>query len=349
MNGAANASARGSNKHPPSYWYGDAPVPLSAQWLSALYAGVTSLRRRFYQRGWLRRRHPGVPVIVVGNITAGGAGKTPLTIALVERLRAEGWTPGVASRGYGRDKPSLALWIEHDTDPLLAGDEPLLIARRTGAKLRVDSDRAAAAQALADAGCDVVVCDDGLQHYRLARDIEIEVIDGRRRYGNGQLLPAGPLRELPARAAQCDFRIVNGGDSGFGEWSMRLHADQAMPLAGGRRRSLASFAGQRVHAVAGIGDPERFFAMLRGFGIAVVPHAFSDHHRYSAADFEFGSRLPVLMTEKDAVKCAGLASDLCFSVPVGAELPEAFWVALLDRLSSKQQVSSHQGSSSRTK
>lgn len=349
MNGASNASPRGSGKHPPSYWYGDGPVPLSARWLSALYAGVTSLRRRFYQRGWLRRHHPGVPVIVVGNITAGGAGKTPLTIALVERLRAEGWMPGVASRGYGRDKAALALWIEHDTDPLLAGDEPLLIARRTGARLRVDRDRAAAAQALAEAGCNVVVCDDGLQHYRLARDIEIEVIDGRRRYGNGQLLPAGPLRELPGRAAQCDFRIVNGGDSGFGEWSMRLHADQAMPLSGGRPRSLASFAGQRVHAVAGIGDPERFFAMLRGFGIAVVPHAFSDHHRYSADDFEFGSRLPVLMTEKDAVKCAGLASDLYFSVPVSAELPEAFWVALLDRLNSKQQLRSSQRLSSRTK
>ena len=346
MNGASNAPSRGSSTQQPGYWYGDTPVPLWAQWLSALYAGVTSLRRGLYQRGWLRRRHPGVPVVVVGNITAGGAGKTPLTIALVERLRVEGWTPGVASRGYGRDNPGLALWIEHDTDPLLAGDEPLLIARRTGAKLRVDKDRAAAAQALAEAGCDVVVCDDGLQHYRLARDIEIEVIDGRRRYGNGQLLPAGPLRELPARAAQCDFRVVNGGDSGFGEWRMRLHADMAVPLSGGRPRALASFSGQRVHAVAGIGDPERFFAMLRGFGIAVVPHAFADHHRYSAADFEFGSRLPVLMTEKDAVKCSGLASESCFSVPVAAELPEAFWVTLLDRLDTLQPSGDTTGSSS---
>ncbi|MFD0738324.1 tetraacyldisaccharide 4'-kinase [Lysobacter koreensis] len=333
------ASTRGAGRQPPGYWYGDAPVPLSARWLSALYAGVTSLRRRCYLRGWMRPRHPGVPVIVIGNITAGGAGKTPLTMALVERLRAEGWTPGVASRGYGRDQAALALWIEADTDPLLAGDEPLLLARRTGVALRVDSDRAAAAQALADAGCDVVVCDDGLQHYRLARDIEIEVIDGRRRYGNGQLLPAGPLREPPARGSQCDFRVVNGGEGGFGEWTMRLHAGQAVPLAGGRSRPLASFAGQRVHAVAGIGDPERFFAMLRGVGIAVVPHAFADHHRYSAADFAFGSRLPVLMTEKDAVKCAGLGLESSFSIPVSAELPEAFWVALLDRLRSKYPAS----------
>ena len=198
--------------------------------------------------------------------------------------------------------------------------------------MRVDRDRAAAARALAAAGCDIVVCDDGLQHYRLARDIEIEVIDGRRRYGNGRLLPAGPLRELPTRGALCDFRVVNGGSSGFGEWAMTLVADQALPLAGGRPRPLASFTGQRVHAVAGIGDPERFFSMLRGLGIAVVPHAFTDHHRYVAADFEFGSRLPVLMTEKDAVKCTAFVADGHYSVPVRAELPEALWVSLLDKL-----------------
>jgi len=326
-------SAAGSGrKQAPAYWYGDAAVPWAARILSALYAGVTRLRRALYARGWLRRQHAGVPVVVVGNITAGGAGKTPLTMALVERLRAAGWHPGVASRGHGRDDAARPAWVERDTAVAQAGDEPLLIARRTGVKLRVDRDRAAAARALAAAGCDIVVCDDGLQHYRLARDIEIEVIDGRRRYGNGQLLPAGPLRELPARAARCDFRVVNGGNSGFGEWPMALIADQALPLAGGRPRPLVSFAGQRVHAVAGIGDPERFFMMLRELGIAVVPHAFADHHRYSAADFDFGSRLPVLMTEKDAVKCAAFAADGHFSVPVRAELPEAFWVSLLDKL-----------------
>jgi len=326
-----NASSR-THKRTPAYWYGDEPVPAGMRAVSALYAAATSIRRTFYARGWLRREHPGIPVVVIGNLTTGGAGKTPLTIAVVERLRASGWNPGVASRGYGRDAAGTAAWVERDSGVAQAGDEPLLIARRTSARLRVDRDRAAAARALAGAGCDIVICDDGLQHYRLARDIEIEVIDGRRRYGNGRLLPAGPLRELPARGAQCDFRVVNGGVAGFGEWTMALIADQALPLAGGRSRSLASFAGQRVHAVAGIGDPERFFSMLRGLGIAVVPHAFADHHRYAAADFEFGSRLPVLMTEKDAVKCAQFATDGYFSVPVRAELPEAFWVSLLDKL-----------------
>jgi tetraacyldisaccharide 4'-kinase len=211
-----------------------------------------------------------------------------------------------------------------------------LVARRTGAKVRADRDRVAAARALGAAGCDVVVCDDGLQHYALARDIEIEVLDARRRHGNGRLLPAGPLREPAARVADCDFHVLNdtAGDAepGFGEWRMRLAADRALPLLGGRALALDGFAGQRVHAVAGIGNPERFFEMLRGRGIAVVPHAYADHHRYTAADFEFGSDLPVLMTEKDAVKCSALASDRFFSVPIRAELPEAFWIALLERL-----------------
>jgi tetraacyldisaccharide 4'-kinase len=329
----------------PDYWFGEATVPLAARALSALYAGVTGLRRRAYAGGLLRARRVPVPVLVVGNISVGGTGKTPLTIAVVERLRAEGWNPGVASRGYGRVHARYPRWIEAATSADDGGDEPVLIARRTGARVRVDRDRVAAAQALAAAGCDIVVCDDGLQHYRLARDLEVEVIDGQRRYGNGRLLPAGPLREPPARAASCDFRVVNLGSgdaaagdarAGFGEWPMRLRIDGAQPMQGGKLQPLAAFAGLRVHAIAGIGHPERFFSMLRALGIAVVPHAFADHHRYVASDLQFGSDLPVLMTEKDAVKLAstdgaGVAAQY-YSVPVWAELPEAFWVGLLDRL-----------------
>ena len=181
-------------------------------------------------------------------------------------------------------------------------------------------------RALAAAGCDVVVCDDGLQHYALRRDVEIEVIDGRRRYGNGHVLPAGPLREPVERGARCDFRVVNlppgesaDAQTGFGEWPMRLSGESAVPVLRGRAQPLTSFAGQRVHAVAGIGDPERFFAMLRALGIAVVPHAFSDHHRYVAGDFQFGSELPLLMTEKDAVKCERFADRRFWSRPVEAD------------------------------
>ena len=325
----------------PAWWHDGSTPPWHARVLAALYGNVAALRRKAYRRGWLHRLQAGAAVVVVGNITAGGTGKTPLVIAVVARLRAEGWTPGVASRGHGREDEATPRWVDADSDPSHVGDEPLLIARATGAKVRVDRDRVAAAKALVAAGCDVVVCDDGLQHYRLARDIEIEVQDARRRYGNGRLLPAGPLREPVERAADCDFRVLNLGvaseadaqrDSGFGEWPMRLQVGPAQPVHGGRALSLSAFAGQRVHAVAGIGDPERFFAMLREAGIAVVPHAFPDHHAYVAADFEFGSRLPVLMTVKDAVKCAGLVDHQAFMVPVDAELPEAFWVALLERL-----------------
>jgi tetraacyldisaccharide 4'-kinase len=331
-----------SGHKPPAYWFNDQPPPVMSRLLSGLYAGVTGLRTRLYERGLLRRIRVTAPVIVVGNLIAGGSGKTPLVIALVERLRAAGWTPGVATRGYGRDDASQPLWVARDTDPAIGGDEPVLIARRTGVKVRADRDRAAAAQALIAAGCDVVVCDDGLQHYRLQRDIEIEVIDGRRRHGNGRLLPAGPLREPVARAARCDFHVLNlaaddeegtpGTQPGFGEWPMRVVTNHAMPMLGGRPQPLSALAGQRVHAVAGIGDPQRFFASLRTHGIAVVPHGFADHHRYAAADFQFGSDLPVLMTEKDAVKCMAFAGERYFSVPAQAELPEAFWIGLLDRL-----------------
>ena len=326
---------------PPRWWFDGSPPPWHARALALLYAGAISARRLAYRRGWARSRHPGVPVIVVGNLTAGGSGKTPLAIALVERLQQAGWTPGVASRGYGRSDARSARWVAAGDDPALTGDEPLLIATRTGARVRVDRDRLAAARALAGGGCDIVVCDDGLQHYALARDIEIEVQDARRGYGNGLLLPAGPLREPLERAADCAFRVRNLGvatagatpaQDGSGEWPMQLVPAGARPLAGGRMQPLASFSGQRVHAVAGIGDPERFFGMLRGMGIAVVPHAFPDHHVYDARDFDFGSRLPILMTEKDAVKCRALGLQHAFVVPITAKLPDAFWTALLERL-----------------
>ena len=330
----------GKAKQTPGYWYDGSPVPIGMRLLTPVYAAATALRRRLYRRGWFKRRSLSVPVIVVGNITAGGTGKTPLTIALVQKLRAAGWKPGVASRGYGRAQAEAGRWVEADTPTALGGDEPVLIAWKTGVPVRVDADRVAAGKALIEAGCDVIICDDGLQHYRLARDIEIEVVDAARGYGNGRLLPAGPLREPVERAKDCDFRVVNLGAAsaedaaacGFGQWAMRLRIDTAQPLAGGRSRPLGSFAGLRVHAVAGIAHPQRFFEMLRAARIGVVPHAFADHHAYQAQDLRFGSELPVLMTEKDAVKCRAFANDWHFAVPLQADLPAAFWVALTDRL-----------------
>lgn len=333
----------------PRWWFGGDAPPLWASMLAPVYGVLVALRRFGFRKGWCKRTHPGVPVVVVGNLVAGGSGKTPLTVALVEHLQRSGFTPGVTSRGYGRADAKTPQWADAQSAPAAVGDEPLLIAARTGAPVRVDADRVAAAQALVAAGCDVVVCDDGLQHYRLARDIEIEVQDVRRRYGNGRLLPAGPLREPLERAADCAFRVLNlgqpegteivdprqdvAGTTGTGrEWPMWLEIDEARPLAGGRGVPLAAFSGQRVHAVAGIGEPERFFVMLRAAGIGVVPHAFADHHAYAPDDFEFGSPLPVLMTEKDAVKCRAIAQPNWYVVPVSARLPDAFWLALLERL-----------------
>ncbi|MDE2407482.1 MAG: tetraacyldisaccharide 4'-kinase [Xanthomonadaceae bacterium] len=322
----------------PHWWFDGSPPPWWARALSWPYAAVVAVRRAAYRHGLLRKHRVGVPVIVVGNLVAGGSGKTPLVIALVQQLRAAGWTPGVASRGYGRAQARTPRWVEAGAAPALTGDEPLLIAQATAARVRVDHDRVAAARALQAAGCDIVVCDDGLQHYRLVRDVEIEVQDARRRYGNGRLLPAGPLREPLERAADCSFRVLNLGlresfsDAAAGEWPMHLRVAGVHPLAAGRPLPLQAFHGQRVHAVAGIGEPERFFSMLREAGLAVVPHAFPDHHGYQPADFDFGSPLPVLMTAKDAVKCAGFDLPSAWVVPVEAQLPAAFWQALQVRL-----------------
>lgn len=333
-----------SGREAPRWWYDGGRVPLWARAVAPLYAAAVALRARLYRRGLLKTHAAPVPVVVVGNLVAGGSGKTPLTIAIVERLRAEGWNPGVASRGHGRADASKPLWVVATTSAAEGGDEPVLIARQSEARVRVDRDRVAAARALAKAGCDIVVCDDGLQHYALRRDIEIEVIDGRRRHGNGRPIPAGPMREPAGRGAGCDFRVLNAGSdpgiaAGFGEWPMWLAPGDAVPLVGGRTLPLSTFAGRRVHAVAGIGDPERFFDMLRALDIAVVPHAFPDHHAYVEDDLRFGSDLPVLMTAKDAVKCVAFVNERHYAVPVRAELTEAFWVALLAKLSTRPDPS----------
>ncbi|HUD42622.1 MAG TPA: tetraacyldisaccharide 4'-kinase [Dokdonella sp.] len=314
-------------------WYGGAAVP---GWLSALvpvYRLLRWLHRMPYRLGWRRATRLPVPILVVGNLTAGGSGKTPLVIALVEALHARGWRPGVVSRGYGGRTRTPRLLDAHP-DPAEVGDEPALIRRRTAVPVAVGRDRAAAAQLLLAEGVDVVIADDGLQNPALARDLEICVIDGERRFGNGRLLPAGPLREPLTRLATLPWRVCNGGTAQSGEVPMRLHGDRAVNLATGQVQPLADFAGHAVHAIAGIGHPERFFAALRARGIDVQAHPFPDHHAYVPSDLAFGDGLPVLMTEKDAIKCAAFAADLQWSVPVDAELPGDFVDALTSALAS---------------
>ncbi len=311
-------------------WYANGPLPWWAVPLATFYGAAVRCRVALYRRGWLRTERLPVPIIVVGNLTAGGTGKTPLVMAIVEALRARGLRPGVVSRGYGGHQRE-ALLLGSAPDPAQVGDEPALI-RAGGASVAIGRDRAAAGRLLTATGCDVLVADDGLQHYALARDIEICVIDGARRFGNGRLLPAGPLREPLSRLQCVDLRVCNGGAPQAGEYAMHLRGDVALALSGTVCQPLADF--RRVHAVAAIGNPQRFFASLRAAGIDVIEHAFADHHAFVPQDLAFTDSLPVLMTDKDAIKCAGFAQPHWWRVPVRAELPDAFYVDLFARLPS---------------
>jgi len=313
-----------------SAWYGNGRAPWWATSLAALYGGAIRLRGALYRRGWLRSVRLPVPVVVIGNLSVGGTGKTPLTIALARALRERGYRPGVVSRGYGGSQREPIL-LGDAPDPAQVGDEPCLI-RAGGVPVAVGRDRPAAAQLLLDAGCDVLIADDGLQHYRLARDVEICVIDGVRRFGNCRLLPAGPLREPLNRLQRVDFRVCNGGVAEAGEYPMQLHDGAAVALDDDRTRALADFSGQRVHAVAAIGNPRRFFDSLRAAGIEAIEHAFADHHPFVPAELDFADGLPLLMTDKDAIKCRRFARPHWWRVPVQAQLPAAFYEALGERL-----------------
>jgi tetraacyldisaccharide 4'-kinase len=311
-------------------WYDRAAPPWWMLPLSLVYGAAAGSRRYLYAKRLRKSTRMSTPVVVVGNLSVGGTGKTPLVCWLVARLTELGFKPGVVTRGYGGSSGNLRL-IERSDDPDVVGDESILLARRTGVPVAIGRDRPAASQLLVNAGCDVVVSDDGLQHYALARDCEIAVIDGDRRFGNGWLLPAGPLRESPARLAAADAIVVNGGRALLdGAFSMRLEAKSALSVIGGAATALDEFAGRSVHAVAAIGNPERFFNMLRAHGIEVVGHPLPDHARLQAADISFSDQRPVLMTEKDAVKCERIAGPLHWYVPVTASFNGRESKVLLD-------------------
>ena len=308
-----------------------------------LFGALVWLRTRMYAWGLLRQHRIGKPVIVIGNLSVGGTGKTPLVVWLVEQLQAQGRRPGIALRGYrGRAAATMtARLVQPDSDAGEVGDEALLLRLRTGAPVAIGRDRVQAAHELVRQGVDVIVCDDGLQHLRLARDHEVVVIDAARGLGNGYLLPAGPLRESAARLRRVDSIVLNGEgavtDPTLGGiapiFVMRLVGDQIWPLLGtGEPASLAQLAGKRVHAVAGIGNPQRFFSQLVAAGLDVIGHPFPDHHRFQASELRFGDELPLLMTEKDAVKCRGLAVSNCWYLPVAASFAPEQRSALLARL-----------------
>lgn len=323
-------------------WYRERPPPLALRVLARGFGLMVQLRRTGYRRGLFRSHRLARPVIVVGNLTVGGTGKTPLVIWLCARLRGLGLRPAVILRGYAgeavrRAQPRL---VHPDDDPADVGDEAVLLAARSGAPVVVCPDRVRAAQLAIEQGAQIIVSDDGLQHLALARDVEIAVIDAARSLGNGYLLPAGPLREPAARLARLDALVLNvdglareGSTAASFEpnpFSMRLAGDQLWPLNGaGDALPLAHWRGRRVHAIAGIGHPERFFAHLTAAGLEVIAHPFEDHHRYRAPELEFREPLPLLMTEKDAVKCRRFEGADRWFLPVEAQFADADAEALM--------------------
>jgi len=322
-------------------WYAPGLTPLTAALLplSLLAHAAMSIRRWAYRQGLLRATALPVPVVVVGSVVIGGVGKTPLVRALVAALQEHGWRPGVVSRGYG-GKSGAPRAVRPGDDPAVVGDEPLLIAADK-LPVWVGRDRVAAAQALlaAHPDCDVLVADDGLQHYALRRDFEIAVIDEARRLGNGHMLPAGPLREPHSRLAHVDALVrLCAGDSaapshdGSGRDSVMTH--EPLPWRNlARPQAVADPAAWRagvVHAVAGIGNPARFFELLRRLGLDPVCHAFADHHRYRPEELRLPEATVILMTEKDAVKCAAFADLRCWCLPIRARIDPAL-VARLER------------------
>lgn len=283
---------------------------------AVLFAAVTALRRAGYRLGWLRAQHLGCPVIVVGNITVGGSGKTPLVAHLVAYLTAHGYCPGVVARGYG-GRSSTARRVGPEDDPAAVGDEPVLLARRCRCPVGIGSDRVAAGRLLGDT-CDVVISDDGLQHYRLARDLEIAVIDGDIGTGNGRLLPAGPLREPVSRLEEVDWVAVRDGERG-GAWRFTVQPAAPRRVDGSAGAAAwGAWSGCVVHAVAGIGVPERFFGQLEAAGLVIERHPFPDHHRFRPGDLAFADERPILMTEKDALKCGHFDDARLWYVPAEA-------------------------------
>ncbi len=322
-------------------WYRERAPALPLRPLARLYGALVALRRRMYRAGWAHSRAAGRPVVVVGNLTVGGTGKTPLTLWLAQALLAQGLRVGIVARGYGSRSGRGPRRVEPSSSWQDVGDEPLLLARRSGCPTVVGSDRLAAARALVGMGVEIILADDGLQHLRLARDCEIVVVDGARGFGNGRLLPAGPLREPTARLRTVDAIVVNGSMAhrslaalAPGQvLAMQLEAREVVSVDERRRRPLSSFGGQRVHAVAGIGNPQRFFSELRGQGIDLIEHPFPDHHALTPRELAFGDSLPVLMTEKDAVKCAASSADArLWYVPVTAQLAPRDAQQLLGRI-----------------
>ncbi len=306
-------------------WYTKQPLGLLLIPLSWLYTIIIVLRRLCYQSGLIAVNQIDAPVIIVGNISVGGTGKTPLVIWLAEYFKNKGFKPGIVSRGYGGKLSGKTQQVRADSDPLLVGDEPVLIAKRTSCPVAIAVQRREAAEELIEhCGCNLILCDDGMQHYSLGRDIEIAVIDGQRRFGNQLCLPAGPLREPISRLETVDF-VVSKYIAGRHEYKMEYHYGDLVSLIDPTETMpVSNLNGQSVHAIAGIGNPDRYFSYLRNQKLNLIMHDFPDHHPFIADEVTFNDGLAVVMTEKDAVKCTAYATEQHWYLPITATLPESF-------------------------
>ncbi len=326
-------------------WYGGSRLHWLLLPFSWIYAAIITFRRFLYSTGLFRSQSVAAPVVIVGNIAVGGTGKTPLTIWLALQLAEQGYKPGIISRGYRGMVGSKPMQVSADSDPAVVGDEAVLMASRSACPVVVHPNRVAAAKLAIDLGANVIVSDDGLQHYRLARDFEIAVVDGTRRHGNRQLLPAGPLREPVSRLRASDQILVQreSGEGADRSWhgsdrppvEFRLIASAICRPDNSDIRNIEDFSGTTVHALAGIGNPDRFFRLLEAREIDVIRHPLADHAEITQDDLDFDDDLDVVMTEKDVVKCRSLDTRKCWFVPVDVSIDDVDAEDLLNRILQK--------------
>jgi tetraacyldisaccharide 4'-kinase len=316
------------------FWYQSPPTFLSIFLMpfSWLFGAVAALRRWCYRSGVFKSYRFKQIVIVVGNITLGGTGKTPLVISLARQLSAAGMKPGIVSRGYGGHASGQPIYVQPGSDVKIVGDEAILLARMAPCPVFVGKDRVSAVKALIAQypDCEIIICDDGLQHYRLQRDIEIAVVDSQRKFGNGLLLPAGPLREPVSRLDKVDF-IVTNGEAMPDSFAMYLEPLSWVSVQDNVvRQAVDAFSGRSVNAIAAIGNPQRFFNVLTQLGCHLkATLSFQDHYQYTKQDMNFNDELPVLMTAKDAVKCESFADGRMWYLEVSASIQSAFWQQIL--------------------
>lgn len=317
----------------PRFWYEKSALATLLQPAACVFRALVELRRAAFRRGLFAQERIAVPVVVIGNISVGGTGKTPLVAWLAGEMSNADLKPGIVSRGYGGQANRRPSMVTEASDPADVGDEPVVLARQTGVPICICADRVAAARCLlAQADVNIIISDDGLQHYTLARDLEFAVLDGERMLGNGRFMPAGPLRESAERLREVDLVLVNGGASSEAGHVFTISPGDAIELHSGVARALSEFSGTRVWSVAGIGNPARFHAMLESFDIDTECVDVPDHGVISLEHLRARNPYPILMTEKDAVKyLASPVTDVWY-VPVTVSMPQATTAAVMKRI-----------------